>query len=251
MSIDEKVNKTLKMGKIILWIGIPVIILSPIILTQYSGYFDFTDTGNIGDTIGGITAPFINVISAILIFLALKAQIQANMIVQVQINKQIIDKEQDMESKQMKQYYSNLKNNIDTFKYSTLKMSEIGAENKIHLQGSEAIYKMLEDFIVDYRDPKIEIDITSNPKITEFISILKICNRLLDKIRNSEIPDKEMHWILTTHQYLYRVFPRLSLEYPEYNHKHYAEGFKSKHDLPELITGLVKSIYEKISKGLA
>ncbi|AXT49692.1 hypothetical protein D1818_02220 [Aquimarina sp. BL5] len=41
-------------------------------------FYDFSNTGGIGDTIGGITAPFINGLAAILVFLAFKAQIKAN-----------------------------------------------------------------------------------------------------------------------------------------------------------------------------
>ncbi|REE07614.1 hypothetical protein DFQ09_1204 [Winogradskyella pacifica] len=57
-----------------------IIFLLPFIytLTTKLEFFDFSNTGEIGDTIGGITAPFINGLSAILVFLAFKAQIRAN-----------------------------------------------------------------------------------------------------------------------------------------------------------------------------
>jgi hypothetical protein len=42
--------------------------------------FDFSDTGNIGDTIGGITAPIINIIGAYLVYISFMAQIKANKI---------------------------------------------------------------------------------------------------------------------------------------------------------------------------
>lgn len=41
---------------------------------------DLTNTGQIGDTIGGITAPIINLIGAILVYVSFKAQIKANKI---------------------------------------------------------------------------------------------------------------------------------------------------------------------------
>jgi hypothetical protein len=53
-------------------------------------FFDFSDTGQIGDTIGGITAPFINGIAAILVFIAFKAQIKANEIFKNQEKSRII-----------------------------------------------------------------------------------------------------------------------------------------------------------------
>jgi len=42
--------------------------------------FDLTKTGNIGDTIGGITAPVINLIGAILVYISFKVQSNANQI---------------------------------------------------------------------------------------------------------------------------------------------------------------------------
>jgi len=57
-------------------------------------FFDFTNTGQIGDTIGGITAPFINILNAILIYIAFTEQLKANNLLQGQIdiekNKEII-----------------------------------------------------------------------------------------------------------------------------------------------------------------
>ena len=61
---------------------VAIVILSiPAILTQ-TGYaiFDFSNTGQIGDTIGGITAPFIGLLSAFLIYEAFIVQVKANRI---------------------------------------------------------------------------------------------------------------------------------------------------------------------------
>jgi hypothetical protein len=65
---------------IILLIGIILTILSPFLFTRQWGIIDFTETGNIGSTIGGITAPFTSLLGAILIYFALVAQRQANKI---------------------------------------------------------------------------------------------------------------------------------------------------------------------------
>lgn len=75
----EKVIKNLdKYAIIIIILFIIVIGLSPYIFTQSWTNINFTDTGNIGSTIGGITAPFIGVLSALLVFLSFRAQINAN-----------------------------------------------------------------------------------------------------------------------------------------------------------------------------
>lgn len=55
-----------------------IIIISPIIFTQFSSLFSFEDTGEIGDTIGGITAPFVNLLAAFLVYKSFTAQIKAN-----------------------------------------------------------------------------------------------------------------------------------------------------------------------------
>lgn len=62
----------------LIFINILFIIISPWLFTRKWNFLDFTETGPIGDTIGGITSPFINVLNAILIFLAFKEQKDAN-----------------------------------------------------------------------------------------------------------------------------------------------------------------------------
>ena len=55
------------------------ILLLPIVLTQLPvSICSFTETGQIGDTIGGITAPFIGIIAGYLTFLAFHEQYRAN-----------------------------------------------------------------------------------------------------------------------------------------------------------------------------
>ncbi|MBU3660157.1 MAG: hypothetical protein FGM14_09820 [Flavobacteriales bacterium] len=57
-----------------------IIMVLPILLTVPAifNFLNFSEKGQIGDTIGGITAPFINGLAAILVFLAFKEQIKAN-----------------------------------------------------------------------------------------------------------------------------------------------------------------------------
>ncbi|QXP72552.1 hypothetical protein H0I31_02285 [Tenacibaculum sp. AHE15PA] len=40
--------------------------------------FNFSETGQIGDAIGGITASIINLIGAVLVYISFKEQIKAN-----------------------------------------------------------------------------------------------------------------------------------------------------------------------------
>ena len=245
---ENEIKKTLKLGKTILWIGIPLCLLSPLLFTLPLGWLDFTNTGNIGDTIGGITAPFINILGAILVFLALKAQIQANLVVQNQIDRQDAEKKLEDESKQLNQYYSNLKSSIDGFKFSTIDPWDIGDNEKPILEGSEAIYKMFSDYICEYHGT--EDDMASNPKITELISMLEICEKLLSRINSSDISDREMLWTLTSHQFTYRIFPRLCDDFPDRIETYHCESCNMEHGFPERISFLIKSIHERIKNGL-
>lgn len=52
--------------------------LAPILFTQSSSKWDFTETGQIGDTIGGIMNPFIALGGVVMTFLAFYMQIRAN-----------------------------------------------------------------------------------------------------------------------------------------------------------------------------
>jgi hypothetical protein len=61
-------------GRVILAFGLIAVIL-PILLTQkFYGIFSFMETGPIGDTIGGITAPVIGLLNAVLLYVTLKRQ---------------------------------------------------------------------------------------------------------------------------------------------------------------------------------
>jgi hypothetical protein len=66
----------------ILVFGIILIFISLYIFTRPAIFpaWDFTSTGQIGDTIGGITGPIINLIGAFLVYISFQAQIEANKI---------------------------------------------------------------------------------------------------------------------------------------------------------------------------
>jgi hypothetical protein len=65
---------------LILMFGILLTVLSPIIFTlpSISQRFNFSSTGSIGDTIGGLTAPIVGLLGAILVYRSFLIQIKAN-----------------------------------------------------------------------------------------------------------------------------------------------------------------------------
>jgi len=77
--------KNLTPWQIIIIIAVIIVVIPPLLtIPAFFGFWDFSSTGEIGDTLGGITAPFINGFAAILVFVAFKAQIEANKIFQNQ-----------------------------------------------------------------------------------------------------------------------------------------------------------------------
>ena len=79
---EQKVQRLIgfsKREKIGLGLLLVFIILAPIIFTQFSSLYGFNaDSGAIGDTIGGVTAPFVNLLAAYLVYKSFTAQIRAN-----------------------------------------------------------------------------------------------------------------------------------------------------------------------------
>lgn len=95
--MEQKHNFLQKSGiskkELIFFLGVVLIIFCiPLLLTNSWFYIkDFTVTGNIGDTIGGITAPFLSVLGSVLVFIAFKEQVKANNLVQKQFIQQNFD----------------------------------------------------------------------------------------------------------------------------------------------------------------
>lgn len=74
-----------------------LILLLPLLFTQTSTViFDLSWSGQIGDTIGGITAPFVGLVGSFLVYKAFLAQIEANKIQATAIQNQSRDKELDI-----------------------------------------------------------------------------------------------------------------------------------------------------------
>lgn len=61
----------------VLIISISFSFISPLIFTRNWSGIDFSETGQIGDTIGGLVSPFLNLLSIILLYLTLKEQIDS------------------------------------------------------------------------------------------------------------------------------------------------------------------------------
>ena len=121
----------------ILLVAIILICMLPLLLTQFS-IVDFTTTGEIGDTIGGIMGPFVAIVASFLTFLAFIMQYQANEIQKKELKRQSIvhDKEQ---------FEAKLYQMIDVYNQS---VSQIRAGD---FEGKRAIPELLSELHFIYR----------------------------------------------------------------------------------------------------
>ena len=124
-------------------------IFAPIILTSHGfEYFNKTGTGQIGDTIGGTTAPFWGFLSVILLYITLKEQQRFNQMQKISSDLEVIMKLRDN--------ISELSNNIEvkiinislgskrTFKgasYIEQLRSSINSNNGIDEEDFDRLYK--------------------------------------------------------------------------------------------------------------
>ena len=161
----------------------------PYVFTLDSGIINFQGTGEIGDTIGGITAPFLGFFGSILVYLALKAQIEANQQVQEQFKKQEIEEL----VRDKIQFHENrieiIKSEINSFYYSFNSDESLKTDLKqFNYKGSQAISKLLKNskttYFVKNRRSAYEID----PKLVELKELLLFFDYTVVGI-NSEIFD--------------------------------------------------------------
>lgn len=171
-------------AKIALVAGIVLVFILPWLLTRKFGIISFAETGPIGDTIGGITAPISGLLGAYLIFLALKAQIVANKQIQNQIDEQ--NKKETIAKKILitEKLIDRLETKIinfkitqpDTFKY-----------NK-NIKGLEGIRAVIINFL-SYSEGNKSIEFLNG--YFEIIDLIDFCDYAISKIEELPINEKK------------------------------------------------------------
>lgn len=140
--------------------------------------------GEIGDAFGGIANPIAQIVGFILLYLALRAQIKANSILQMQVNAENTKEMQRRSVKHVHELYTFLENNINTFSYEA---RFEGINGMQVLQGRRAI----RCFIDDIEDMNIDLhnaeQLLQQDGVREILSILRIAGNILDRINHADI----------------------------------------------------------------
>jgi hypothetical protein len=130
-----------KRANIALGIGAFAVIVLPFLFSQFSIGLDFTETGQIGDTIGGITAPFVGLVGAFLVYYSFKQQMIANRIQ--------IDSIKDIKNDTMDGHYINVINDLTQKCINSIQSFKIETPsrvNNVKISGVPAIEKFFEIF---------------------------------------------------------------------------------------------------------
>lgn len=166
-------------GTILILFGSTYIFTRPAIFD----IFNFSKTGEIGDTIGGITSPIINIIGSILIYVSFKSQINANKIqfrlVQIEIQGQTFDR--------------NFEIALDLFKelktdYKALQYNASIGQSALNIFVNEIDITTTKEKFVNY---------TKKPIYVDWQFILCEYDLLLNHILNSKMRKDERQKVLT------------------------------------------------------
>jgi len=181
----------------VLIVGVICMALAPLlfIMSEYS----FAETGDLGDTIGGITAPISSLVGSILVFLALRGQIVANKFTQKQIRDQKVEEQMKKEVSYISDLYKYLLNSIQTY------------ETKYY-KGHRAIMKVMSLLAESERKNAHEEGQLYYGTAAELYGILKLGKLFLEQVNKSRIDEHDKHYFkeLVKHHYDSFIVPYLA-----------------------------------------
>lgn len=170
--------------------------------------FDYSNTGEIGDTIGGITAPVINLIGAILIFISFKAQINANEIQTDLINKELENQKQDRNFQVTFELFKMLKED-----FNNLSFKEYEGHSALNVFANE---------VKKVKDKNAFSNHSKKPIYHEWKFLINEYNLILFHIESSEFRSKEKEKI----KKVVKSFFHTHLSYPTGILKEYLIKYK-------------------------
>ena len=256
--------------------AVPWILTNDWLLTCVTKWFpSYLMTGQIGDTIGGTTAPFMSLFGSILLFWALKEQIKANELVVRQF-------EQGQSKEDIAKLFGYWEKSIGTFSFSSLPYAILTPKETIrhdatsiqaksayfaakgfqattevelieyHIEknqsdlnenasvthGSEAIHQCLTQVVCQSHAPYDELYKIS--EIKQLISIFDVANELMDRIHEQESNGKP---------YVYRLLVYQLFRY-HFAKDWFDKDLKKKQECPDCKHnhGLPNDLYDSYSK---
>jgi hypothetical protein len=203
--------KSSKFGLKIIITGALLALIAPMLLTLDFPLLNFHDTGQIGDTIGGITAPIVSLVGSILIYLALTAQIDANNTVLEEAKKA----QTELDRRRRIEYYDRqldiLRQDMELF--SIFFVSTDGKNTKEYYTGSQAFAKILDvhEKALKY-DHGLFTDKTRpvSPEVLTFLYFMTHFQRLIKNGLHDRL-EKDENYVYGAIKftYIYRIYPSI------------------------------------------
>jgi hypothetical protein len=190
-------DKLVRHASLAFLIGTILILVGPFLLTRNLNLVDFSTSGQIGDTIGGITSPIVSLLGSLLVFFALKAQVDANSLIQSQIESQRNDELKKKNIQYFLDQFKIIREDINEFSFFN---SEPGKH--VFKKGSDAINSLLfaaRGLRLNTHDKIFQ----SSPKLFELKMLLESIDSLLAQLQNSDLDpiDKSFYKSLIAYQY--------------------------------------------------
>ena len=201
-----------KFGKVewFLVLGIMLVAISPYIFTREHLTFQFDElTGPIGDTIGGITAPIVGLIGAILVYYALREQVKANEIIQRQFKSQKREENKRSKISHISGQIDLIKDELDNFSCFERK-NDRGRNDEetfsyLEYKGVDAIFEFVER-LQYYGESDHEGEIyTANPKLAQLMHLIDLISSLAKKISKANIGKANREYFLGLLNYQYKT----------------------------------------------
>ena len=205
MKKDKRENYS---KQLLIWGSLVMVALPFIFMALYN--IRLANSAEIGETIGGITAPVVGLVGSILLYFALSAQIDSNKLIANQIEEDNLKEHLQKEEAQISHLYDFFANSITEFTF------EEKEDEKRRKSNTMIIYKggIALDYFVDFLqkqqvDSHNESKILENRDTREFISIIKSADLLIDALKRSSLnPEgKKFYKNLIEHQLTYKISP--------------------------------------------
>lgn len=206
-------------------IGLLLLFL-PLLLTQnaFLPRFNFTNSGQIGDTIGGTTAPFIGFFAAVLVYLSFQQQLKANEIVLEANSKQDIVAREERRFNTLMKLVEALDNAIYQFEYRSV-VNTRGVRGSIRqdtFRGVDAIQYVTNKFHQDgakgardflkYHEDSDESIPFSISKYSQLWHLTKMLSYIAKRINAVEIDFELKEELILRLDMSYRTYLQSSLE---------------------------------------
>ena len=187
----------LKIALTVLIVGVICMVAAPLLFIM--GGYSFAETGDLGDSIGGITAPISSLVGSILVFLALRGQIVANKITQKQIRDQKAEEQIKKEVSYVSDLYKYLLNNIQTYEIK-------------YYKGHRAIMKVMSLLAESERKNAHDEGQLYYGVAGELFGLLKLGKLFLEQVNKSRIDEHDKRYFkeLIRHHYDSFILPYLA-----------------------------------------